>query len=142
MILDYFRRLFGITDLDRRIENLYDERFQLSRLVGELSDQISSLREEMSIRRKVMAEELMESESRLMARIEELESPQPIVKEDTLVTETNKTGFTRWSERKRAKAAAAIEPSVWTKRLINGNIPRPIEPEIDVRGGNNQSGNG
>jgi len=143
MMWDYLRRQLGLTDLERRIEQLYDERFQLEKLIGELSDQIKDVSKESQARHRVMQDELMDSEARLMTRIEDLESPRPEEKEDTLVSEdSSKTGFTRWSERKRARAAAEISPAVWAKRLTNGNISRPGGREADLRGGNNKSGNG
>lgn len=143
MILDYFRRLFGINELETRITNLHDQRFQLEKLVGELTEQTAQSRRESAVRQRVMRDELIESEARLMQRIEELENVKVEPSSDTLEVEENKTGYTRWSERKRARAAAEADPSKWIRRLKDGDIPRAgRQAQDDLRRRNHESGDG
>ena len=143
MILDYFRRLFGINELETRITNLHDQRFQLEKLVGELTEQAAQSRRESAVRQRVMRDELIESEARLMQRIEELENVKVEPSSDTLEVEENKTGYTRWSERKRARAAAESDPSKWIRRLKDGDIPRAgRQAQDDLRRRNHESGDG
>ena len=141
MIWRLFRRLLGIDEVERRIENIHDQRFQLEKIIDELLDQIKKVQEEASTRQRIMRDELMESEARLMTRIEELEAVEPVASTDTLVDE-NRTGYIPWSERKRMAVASQSSPTKIQERL-RGDIQGTNQPaQYDVRRGNNVSGDG
>lgn len=144
MIWDWLVRQLGIDKLRLEIQNLHDQKWQLEKLVGELTNQVAEYREESATRQRVMRDELMESEARLMTRIEELESVDTEPSDDTLPTEDNKPGYTRWSERKRARAAAVTDVARLAERLRNdGDLSRSgRSTQDDVRRGNDQPGDG
>lgn len=144
MIWDWLARQLGISKLKLEIDNLHDQKWQLEKLVGELTERVNQYRAESATRQRVMRDELMESEARLMTRIEELEDVETGPSDDTLPTEENKSGYIRWSERKRARAAAVTNVAALAERLRkNGDLPRSGRPaQDDVRRRNDQSGDG
>jgi len=100
-------------------------------MIEELSAQLAAVREEAATRQKVMRDELMESEARMMTLIEELQEREPVEETDTLTAETNKSGHMRWTERKRARAAAESNPAALAKRIINGDLQRNVRGRDD-----------
>ena len=139
MIYRFLRRRLGIDEIERGVENLHDPRVQLERILDERLDQIKKGQEDAATRQRVMRDELMESEARLMTRIEELESTEPVEKADTLVDE-NRTGYIPWSERKRMAAASQSSPATIQEKL-RGHLQGTRRPEQDdVRWGNNVPG--
>jgi hypothetical protein len=106
-------------------------------MIEELSSQLAAAREEAATRQKVMRDELMESEARMMTLIEELQERESEPETDTLTNETNKSGHMRWTERKRARAIAESNPAELARRIIpNGNV------QGNVRGRNDGPGDG
>ena len=100
-------------------------------MIEELSAQLNTLRGEISYRQTVMRDELCESEARMMTLIEELQEREPVEETDTLTAETNKSGHMRWTERKRARAAAESNPAALAKRIINGDLQRNVRGRDD-----------
>ena len=108
-------------------------------MIGEMSAEIAKLREELTIRQKVMRDELMESEARTMTLIEELQERESAPESDTLTSEPNKSGHVRWTERKRARAAAEANLPALAKRITaNANVPGNIRRR-DNRPGDGQA---
>lgn len=112
-------------------------------MIEELSAQLAQVREEAATRQKVMRDELMESEARMMTLIEELQTQTSEPEIDTLSSDTNKSGHIRWTERKRARATAESNLAALAKRMISnanvsGNIrgrnDRPSDGEAQVSG--------
>lgn len=98
----------------------------LGKVVEELSADNAKLREEMQTRFKVADDDLSAMESRLTARIEEIED-RVAGDADYSVNEeeTPASGYVKPSVRKRQAAEAASDPTVWTK-------PRPVRPKPEA----------
>jgi phage host-nuclease inhibitor protein Gam len=141
MIYTFLRRQLGINDLEIKITNLHDQRFQLQKLLEELVEQVAAAQRDSAARAKTMRDELMESEARLMTRVEELESIEPTEKADTLTGESQ-TGYISWSERKRIAAQREQNPTALRNKL-NGNLPSTGRPaQDDFRRGHDVPSNG
>jgi hypothetical protein len=132
----WLRRQSGVERLEVELTLLRPQSGHALAMIEELSAQLAQVREEAATRQKVMRDELMESEARTMTLIEELQTREPAAETDTLSSEPNKSGHTRWTERKRARMAVESNPAALVKRITNGDVPG------NSRGRNDRSGDG
>lgn len=146
----WLQRLLQIDSLQANIGLIGEDLAPLIRqsglalsMIEELSTELAKVREEAATRQRVMRDELMESEARMMTLIEELQTCAAEPESDTLTSEPNKSGHTRWTERKRARAAAEANLPALAKRMTtNGNLSgnvrgrdsRPSDGQTQVSG--------
>ena len=143
MIYTWLRRWLGVEALEDRLV-LAESRLSTSILqsghaltmIEEMSAELARVRDEAATRQRIMRDELMESEARTMTLIEELQTRASEPETDTLEAGPNKSGHTRWTERKRARVVAESNPAALARRIVNGNI------QGNARGRDNRPGDG
>ena len=137
MIWRWLRRKLGVELAESIAASSVRQSGLALTMIEELSAELAKVREEAATRQRVMRDELMESEARMMTLIEELQDQESATETDTLTNEPNKSGHTRWTERKRARAVAEANLAVLVKRITaNGNLSG------NVRGRDNRPSNG
>jgi hypothetical protein len=103
----------------REFEKLRGEIGNLERLIGEQTEQITKLREEIKNRYKVIDGEMSEMEDRLVMRLEmdEEETPGPTPDGKKVDTKNGVGGVEVFTNRKTKFAASQSDPTIWQNRL-------------------------
>ena len=105
----------------------------LEKLIGEQTDQIGKLREEIKNRQKYTDSEMSEMEDRLVMRLEMDEEDAPGPERDGKKKDVTAGvgGVEVFTTRKQQFAASQADPSIWTARLTKDK-PAPVGETDDV----------
>ena len=117
----------------REFESLRQEIRGLEQLIGEQTDQIGKLREEIKNRQKYTDSEMSEMEDRLVMRLEmdEEDAPGPERDGKKKDVKAGVGGVEVFTSRKQQFAASQADPSIWTARLTKDK-PAPVGETDDV----------
>ncbi len=120
----------------REFEAVRQEIAGLEKLIGEQTDQIEKLREEIKNRQKLTDQEMSEMEERLVLRAEldaeDSVSAAPDGKKADVKAGVG--GLEVFTSRKAAFAASQSDPNVWRNRLRKDK-PAPAEPAATEKQG-------